>query len=120
MKRTIIIIALVAYGFTLKSQSELTLPMLPGVFQSSYLIPTVRPEHSMSLGLPGISSIYIQTIHNGFVPNSVVEVSDSIIIDPKKVPDEMSDQNMIFANADIDLFHLRLRIYNTNYWVGVR
>jgi len=120
VKRTIIIIALVAYGFTLKSQSELTLPMLPGVFQSSYLIPTVRPEHSMSLGLPGISSIYIQTIHNGFVPNSVVEVSDSIIIDPKKVPDEMSDQNMIFANADIDLFHLRLRIYNTNYWVGVR
>jgi hypothetical protein len=27
---------------------------------------------------------------------------------------------MLFANADIDLFHLRIRVYNWDYWFGVR
>ncbi len=121
MKRIIIFLVLIISGYNLKAQSELTLPMFQNVFQSSYLIPTVRSEHSLSIGLPGISSIYVQAIHNGFVPNSVGElVDDTLRLDPSKIPNAMNDQNMIFANADLDIFHLRLRIYNWNYWIGVR
>jgi hypothetical protein len=63
----------------------------------------------------------VQGIHNGFVPNSVVDnVDDTLRIDPAKVLNQLSNQNMLFANADIDLFHLRLRIYNWDYWFGIR
>jgi hypothetical protein len=63
----------------------------------------------------------VQGIHNGFIPNSVVDnVDDTLRIDPEKILNQLSNQNMIFANADVDLFHLRLRIYNWDYWFGVR
>lgn len=121
MKRLFTILIILLGTLAARSQSELTLPLFPNVFQSSYLIPTVRPEHTFSLGLPGLSSIYVQTIHNGFVPNSVIELSDDTLrLDPSKIVGQLSDQNMLFANADVDLFHLRLRIYNWDYWIGVR
>lgn len=121
MKRTFTILILLVGTLVARSQSELTLPLFQNVFQSSYLVPTVRPEHTFSLGLPGLSSVYVQTIHNGFVPNSVMEsVDDTLRIDPNRLVTSLSDQNMLFANAEVDLFHLRLRIYNWDYWIGVR
>lgn len=104
-------------GVGLNAQSEITLPMFQNVFQSSYLIPTVKPEHTLSIGLPGLSSVYVQTIHNGFVPKSVFK-NDTLYV--SELVNELSDQNMLYTNADLDLFHLRIRVYNWNWWVGVR
>jgi hypothetical protein len=103
------------------AQSELTFPFMRNVFQTTYLNPAARSEHKISIGLPGMSSIYIQSISNGFVPNSVVtRISDTLRIDPNKLVDQLADQNMIFANVDVDLFHLKIRFYNTDLWLGVR
>jgi len=121
VKKILLLIAVTLSAYSLKAQSELTLPLFDDVFQSSYLKPTVRPEHTISIGLPGISSIYIQGIHNGFIPNSVVsKANDTTWFSPSRMLGELSDQNMLFANADIDLFHLRIRVYNWDYWFGVR
>lgn len=121
MKKILLLISVALSTYSLKAQSELTLPLFDDVFQSSYLKPTVRPEHTISIGLPGISSIYFQGIHNGFVPNSVTsKPNDSVWFSPSKVLGELSDQNMIFASTDIDIFHLRIRVYNWDYWFGVR
>ena len=118
MRKLRSLIVLMLVGFNLLAQSELTLPLFENVFQSSYLKPTVRPEHTISIGLPGI---YVQGINNGFVPKSVTYIeNDSTRLDPTLIPNELLNTNMIFTNADIDLFHLRLRIYNWDYWIGVR
>ena len=110
MRKLRSLIVLMLVGFNLLAQSELTLPLFENVFQSSYLKPTVRPEHTISIGLPGI---YVQGINNGFVPKSVTYIeNDSTRLDPTLIPNELLNTNMIFTNADIDLFHLRLRIYN--------
>ena len=121
MKKLIIFLAIGLSAYSLKAQSELTLPLFDDVFQSSYLKPTVRPEHTISIGLPGISSIYVQGIHNGFVPNSVVSSNnDTVWFNPSSLLNELSDQNMVFANADVDIFHLRIRVHNWDYWFGIR
>ena len=121
MKKLILFLAIALSAYSLKAQSELTLPLFDDVFQSSYLKPTVRPEHTISIGLPGISSVYVQGIHNGFVPNSVISnARDTIWFSPSSLLGELSDQNMVFANADVDIFHLRIRVHNLDYWFGIR
>ncbi len=103
------------------SQSELMLPIFQDVFQSSYLSPTVRPEHAVSIGLPGISSVYTQVINNGFVPSAVAKKGiDTIFLSTEKILDNLRDVNLLNLSADIDIFHLRLRIYNWTCWLGVR
>ncbi|HDP74758.1 MAG TPA: hypothetical protein ENN49_02595 [Bacteroidales bacterium] len=121
MKKLILFLAIALSAYSLKAQSELTLPLFDDVFQSSYLKPTVRPEHTISIGLPGISSVYVQGIHNGFVPNSVISnARDTNWFSPSSLLGELSDQNMVFANADVDIFHLRIRVHNLDYWFGIR
>jgi len=121
VKKLILFLAIALSAYSLKAQSELTLPLFDDVFQSSYLKPTVRPEHTISIGLPGISSVYVQGIHNGFVPNSVISnARDTIWFSPSSLLGELSDQNMVFANADVDIFHLRIRVHNLDYWFGIR
>lgn len=121
VKRLIPIIIMLLGAFYSYAQSELTFPFMRNVFQTTYLNPAARSEHKISIGLPGMSSIYIQSISNGFVPNSVVtRISDTLRIDPNKLVDQLADQNMIFANVDVDLFHLKIRFYNTDLWLGVR
>jgi len=121
VKKLILFLAIALSAYSLKAQSELTLPLFDDVFQSSYLKPTVRPEHTISIGLPGISSVYVQGIHNGFVPNSVISnARDTNWFSPSSLLGELSDQNMVFANADVDIFHLRIRVHNLDYWFGIR
>ena len=63
----------------------------------------------------------MQGIHNGFVPNSVISnARDTNWFNPSSLLGELSDQNMVFANADVDIFHLRIRVHNWDYWFGIR
>ncbi len=102
-------------------QSELVTPFFDDVFQATYLNPAVRPKHPVSIGLPAISSIYLQVSHNGFVPGKVISHrNDTLRISPDKLLNELSRQNMLFVNADLDLFHLRIKVYNWDYWFGIR
>ncbi|HOY73306.1 MAG TPA: isochorismatase family protein, partial [Tenuifilaceae bacterium] len=50
MKRLSLLALILTVGIYAKAQSELTLPFMPGVFQSSFVNPTVIPEHTFSMG----------------------------------------------------------------------
>ena len=103
------------------AQSELTLPFFKDVFQSTYTNPTVIPEHTVSIGLPGMSSVYGQVIQNGFVLKNVIDFRDDTNhVNPSKLLSELSDKNLIYTGASVDLFHLRVKIRNGYYWIGIR
>ena len=53
------------------SQNELTFPLLENVLQSSYINPAHVPEHKVSIGLPGISSMYFGATNTGFTFDQV-------------------------------------------------
>lgn len=103
------------------AQSEITTPFFDNVFQATYLDPTVRPEHVVSVGLPGLSSIYIQVINNGFIPRRAFRLNqDTLYINPDNLHRQLSPQNMFHTNADIDIFHFRIKVHNWDYWLGIR
>lgn len=121
--KRIITIGLVILGaLPANAQSELTLPLMGSVFQSTYYNPTSRAEHTVSIGLPGISSVYFQAIHSGFVPSSIVQrdTGGVIVLQPSLIPKELRDHNMISTDLSFDLFHLRIKSYNWDFWLGAR
>lgn len=121
MKKIAALLILAGGFLVVNAQSDLTLPFLHNVFQSSYLHPTVRSEHTLSIGFPGLSSVYMQTIHNGFVPSMVyIKEPSGYELDPTKIPDALNAQNMLFTQVNLDLFHLRMKIYNWDVWLAVR
>ncbi|NOU16308.1 MAG: hypothetical protein HOO91_01945 [Bacteroidales bacterium] len=121
MKRISIIILSIGLVLHVKAQSELTLPFLRDVFQSSYINPTVLPEHTVSLGLPGMSSVYGQVIQNGLVLKDFTDFrNDTTHINPNKLLAGLSDKNLIYTGTTVDIFHLRIKVRNGYYWIGIR
>ncbi len=121
MKKLFTLILGIGLAYGASAQSELTLPFLRDVFQSSYINPTVIPEHTFSLGLPGQSSFYTQFISNGFRPGKVYEMDGTTLqFNRDKFLDELSDKNILHSGTSVDLFHIRLKIRNGFYWFGAR
>lgn len=121
MKKLTILLLSLGLAVGVKAQSELTLPFMKDVFQSSYINPTVLPEHTFSLGLPGASSTYFQFISNGFLPKNVIDFkNDTAHLNPSKLLSELKDKNLLNTGTSLDIFHLRLKIRNGYYWFGIR
>lgn len=121
VKRIVVIILLIAGSLGTQAQSELTLPFMNDVFQNTYLNPATQFEHSVSLGLPILSSLQLQVIHNGFVPYSFLKIDgNNISFSPDKLDRQLRERNLLFANANVDLFHLKLRVQNWDVWYGIR
>lgn len=108
----------VAANHMAMAQSELTLPFFNDVFQSTYLNPTAQSSSTLSIGLPGV---YGQGIHNGFAPKDLLSIENGeLSITPSGMINKLTHKNLFYAGADLEVFHLMLRVYNWNYWVGVR
>ena len=121
MKKLSLLILSLGFIVGAKAQSELTLPFMNDIFQSSYINPTVLPEHTISIGLPGMSSVYGQFISNGFLPKNIIDFKDDTAhIVPDKLLAELKDKNLIYSNSSVDIFHLRIKVRNGYYWLGIR
>ena len=117
MKRLSLLALILTVGIYAKAQSELTLPFMPGVFQSSFVNPTVIPEHTFSMGY----SIYTQVVTNGFVPNNVLIFRDDTMhFDPNLLLDDLRDKNLFYMGENTDIFHIRTKILNGYYWFAIR
>jgi hypothetical protein len=119
VKKLIFIILLAASVINLKAQSELTLPFLRDVFQTTYVNPSLIPEHTVSIGLP--ISFSVQLIQNGFVFNNfITQKGNKFTISPNDLYENLKDNNMIHIEENADLFHLRFKAANNFFWFGIR
>lgn len=119
MKRLIYLTLLLAAASQIKAQSELTLPFMRDVFQSSYINPTVIPEHTFSMGIG--TCFYGQYISNGFKFDNVMKFQDdSMHINPYDLLDDLKSKNMFYLGENADLFHIRVKTLNGYYWFGIR
>jgi hypothetical protein len=95
------------------AQGELTLPFMEHVFQASYVNPIAMPEHRLSIGLPGISSIYLNLANTGFSANDGIAPSATSGVKPKfdirKAINAMGSSNLLTSHASVDLFHIRFK-----------
>ncbi len=121
MKKLISLLSILGTVGLLQAQSDLSLPFMNNVFQASYLNPTVRSEHTLSIGFPFTSSISTQVIHNGFVPGSAFKfVNDTLTLFPDKIPAALNKQSMLYAGVGLEFFHLRFKRHNWDFWFSVR
>ncbi len=120
-KASIIILFVLICSWGARAQSETLLPLFNDVFQSSYLNPALMPDHRLSLGLPGISSISFQMIHNGFIPNRFISNKNGRqVLHTDQMLAHLAHQNMLHLGADLDIFHLRIKVDQWNYWFASR
>jgi hypothetical protein len=121
LKKFTLILLHFGLAFGAYAQPEQVLPFLSDVFQSSWSNPSVWPDHAVSVGLPGISSVFAQGINKGFVLNNVVEIrEDTAHLMPTRLLEELKEKNLIYAGASVDLFHVRVKFRNGFYWIGAR
>jgi hypothetical protein len=96
-----------AYG-----QSELTLPFMENIFQASYVNPSAMPEHKLSIGLPGMSSVYAGVTNTGFTfRDAFPKMSDGTTSsDFDNMIAKMRKKNYVYTGVNADLFSIRLKV----------
>lgn len=94
-----------------RAQSELTLPFLEDVFQSTHTNPAAVPEFRLSIGLPGISSVRAGVTNTGFAINDVIERrQDTLYVSMDKMLGNLKKNNFMYVGGSTDLFHVRLKV----------
>lgn len=91
------------------SQTELTLPFVESIHQSSYVNAASIPDHKLSIGLPVISSTSYDITNTGFAYNDVVN-DQTKKYDPYKALSAMKTENYMNIGNRTDLFSMRLKI----------
>jgi hypothetical protein len=115
-KRLFIFSFLITLTITSYGQHEMTLFHMNNIFQGSYVNPTLIPEQKVSIGLPGISSIYSNVYFSPFVAKDVevVKTNDTTYhLSMDKAINKMSrSNNYLNAGASIDLLNIRFKVRN--------
>ncbi|MEN9002722.1 MAG: DUF5723 family protein, partial [Flavobacteriales bacterium] len=98
------------------AQQDLTLYYMENVPQRQYLNPAFRPNSSLNIGLPTISSIYVNHINTTFTPNNLFEVNGNtttLAVDNFK--SKIRNNNYIGVNSKIDLLSFGFKV-KKNYF----
>lgn len=101
------------------SQNDLTLSFMENIYQASYVNPAAIPIYKLSVGLPLISSFNTQVTNTGFSYGQLVK-DENGTKDPSKqytgdiqgVLPYLDKENYFYTGAQIDLFHIKLKIKN--------
>ena len=91
------------------AQSEMTLAAFDNLYQSSYLNPAFTSDHKVSLGLPGISSIYFGVGNSGFSFNELTLGAGSNQIKLNALAGIAGKNNLLYQKLGVDIFHLRYK-----------
>lgn len=118
MKRFLYTISLLLCFLSAFSQTENTMYLLDNVYQASYINPTATPQNTVSIGLPGISSLQAYGMVDHFTLQNIgTEQNGKLIIDEDKIAQnsKLTNKNYINLGTAVDLFSLRVKV-NSNFW----
>lgn len=115
-KRLLIFLFLITLKIASYGQHEMTLFHMNNVFQGTYVNPTLIPEQKVSIGLPGISSLYTNVYFSPFVAKDVevVQTNDTtyhLSLD-KAIAKMARTNNYLNTGASVDLLSLRFKVRN--------
>ncbi len=101
------LIGVFLYSKNVYSQSENALSFMDNLYQSTYYSPFNTSEFKVSIGLPGLSSVYLNARNSGFSALQAFQNKDvTKKIDPSLVLDKMKSSEYVGLNTQVDLFHL--------------
>ncbi|MBL4754584.1 MAG: OmpA family protein [Flavobacteriales bacterium] len=87
------------------AQLDATLYEMSTIPQVRYTNPAKGSDYKWYIGLPGISSIYANYHHNGFVVDDLFSrrADDSVFLDLNDVIQQLGDRNLFGFNLQVDL-----------------
>ena len=95
------------------AQHESTLYFMPSISQSRYYNPAIAPHYKATVGLPGLSSIYVQYGNSGFAYKHLISQraeDDSLQVNIEDFYDKLGPRNYVNFNFNVDLFHLAFKV----------
>lgn len=101
------------------AQGEMTLGLMEHVYQSTYVNPAAMPDHKVSIGLPGISSVAPQYVNSSFnLINGIEKRGNETVFNLDKFIGSFGAANYFYLGTGIDLFHLRIKWRNAYVMLG--
>lgn len=116
-----IIVAATAFCSTTYAQTEFSMNMMEHVFQSTYVNPTAKPDHKVSIGLPGLSSIYLSAASTPARFSEIyTRVGNENRYDLMKIAGLLNKESLLHFGTSVDLFHIRVKCRNTFLSFNIR
>jgi len=118
MKKLISFVLALACFFNLKAQQSLTLYNMQAIPQSMYVNPGAMPLTNINIGLPGISSDYVNYGNNGFVLHDLIkqDANGGLLVDANSFLDKLKTKNNLNINAHVDLLSFGFKVKKKNYF----
>lgn len=113
MNRLFLLLILTGISGVSFAQREVNMFFMENVHQSTYFNPAATPENKVSIGLPGMNSVYIGFAHPSFSFNQLHNGDEWLIRDI--LDNKLKRRNLIGVNSYVDLFSLRIKIKNNYY-----
>lgn len=112
MKKLYPFLLLVMISAAVNAQQDISLYSLNNVFQQIYVNPAYLPKSKLHIGLPVISSVYVNASNTGFAFGRLVSSNTQEKIDIDKVIDGLGKKNVFALDINTDLFSLGVRVKN--------
>ncbi|HXU25823.1 MAG TPA: DUF5723 family protein, partial [Bacteroidia bacterium] len=118
MKKIISIILALVCLTNLKAQQSLTLYNMQAIPQAMYVNPGAMPLTNINIGLPGISSNYVNYGNNGFVLHDLIkqDANGGLLVDADAFIGKLKTNNNLNINAHVDLLSFGFKVKKKNYF----
>ncbi|MES2627542.1 MAG: DUF5723 family protein [Bacteroidota bacterium] len=111
MKKILSLFVLAGCVVTASAQQDISLYTLNNVFQQLYVNPAYLPKSRVHIGLPVMSSVYINASNTGFAFGRFIGNKDETV-DIGKVVDGLGKKNVFSMDVNTDLFSAGVRVKN--------
>jgi len=103
------------------AQRDATLYNLSTVSQRSYTNPALHSDYQVSIGLPLISSVYLDLHHNGFTFSDIVRngANDSVLLDVDNAISKMKDVNYVAFTFQIDWLSVSWKAEKNQFFFNI-
>src|ERR1035437_4151534 len=118
MKKLLITLSFLVCLSNIKAQQSLTLYNMQAIPQAMYVNPGAMPLTNINIGLPGISSNYINYSNNGFTPHDLIKKDGNggVLVDANGFMGKLKTTNNININVHTDLLSLGFKVKKRNYF----
>ncbi|TAL61585.1 MAG: OmpA family protein [Bacteroidetes bacterium] len=101
----------------LSAQQDLTLYNMEMIPQRMYQNPALKPFASVNIGLPAISSEYLNIVNSGFKYTQLIRrrADDSLYVDMDNLISKLGKKNYLMASVQPDILSFGFQVKKKNY-----
>lgn len=117
IQKFLIVLALIFAGHSAVAQQNLTLYNLKAIPQSNYVNPGILPSSRLNIGLPIISSLYLNKSNSGFKLDDVITKGSNgaTKLDFENLVSKLADNNYFALSLHTDLLSTAFK-YKSGYF----